>query len=686
MMSKEHRPGDACCRFLALAVAWLLSVVAPPVGAAEANEARTVRDVIWVWGNPEMAQPGEQTLATYAQAGPARRAALLGVSNIVMGGYGVPDDDGAARTICADVAGCDRLVLKIKSDGEPVGGTAESGAPFEYDQTIPRIRRLADEFPQIRAVLLDDLSTVGLRCGFNAGFVREIRGMLPGKYEAVKIWGVVHDESVRGFIRPDRTTDYGLSDIIRELDVIAFSQWHAKDLVRLEENVAHIRELFPGKPIVLSLYLYDYGGNGRMPLDLLEAQCQAALKMAHAGVVEGIVFTGVINDPAALAWTADWIKRVGEQKLGAPAPPTATKRGPTEETPAPEPLKIDKFYFMFHPVCWSIKMAGDQPSQNVTANRKEFLDTWELEIEVVRRQKQFMTRMKPNEALVLFPVSNAKPMQIIEQYATKVLGRRCIIVGAIALSDMPPGWRNVPNAIEQFVRDELAGKDEWLQNVPAEIRTEVDAEIRQTCADRGYDWGFSAIEAAYTMRLWALQIADKLKERRLVYDPATTRSEAFGEGFEQCAMTWKAMLPHYLGMAEGAPNIYDLSVTGARFLNGAEFKERVALANDIYLYLWQAKDGRCVGFYARSQCLLNDPQYYAQVPLEGMTLELWVISNYGSKLYPSEATSLKPENGHMKVHVLNGIRRAGDGLLYIIGDDISYRDFRQRLIDAQITQ
>jgi hypothetical protein len=151
------------------------------------------------------------------------------------------------------------------------------------------------------------MSTVGIDKGFKPEHIRQIRALLPGKYSRVKIWGVVYTMSLN---RP-RINDY-----IKELDVILLAEWHAKNVVHLAKNVAHCRRLFPDKPIVLGLYLYDYGDGRRIPRDLLAKQCDIALKLAHAGHIEGIEFTTINNDAEAVAWTADWIKRVGDQKVG----------------------------------------------------------------------------------------------------------------------------------------------------------------------------------------------------------------------------------------------------------------------------------------------------------------------------------------------------------------------------------
>ena len=61
-----------------------------------------------------------------------------------------------------------------------------------------------------------------------------------------------------------------------------------------------------------------------------------------------------------VAWTADWIRRVGDQRLAA-----ATDR---------RLLKIDKFYFMFHPVCWAMGMRGDEPPRCLRASARR--TTW----------------------------------------------------------------------------------------------------------------------------------------------------------------------------------------------------------------------------------------------------------------------------------------------------------------------
>ncbi len=269
-----------------------------------ADPPRTVRDLAWVWGNPEMAKAGTHTVATFAGAGCAERARLLGVPNVVMAGSGLPNDGAKADALTNEVASFQRLVWETTPDGTGLG------PPFVYKDRMAQIRKLVDKYPQIEGVLLDDMSTGKMDRGFKPEHIRHIREQFPGKYQAVKVWGVVYSMSL------DRKL---MDECLKELDVINLWVWHAKDIVDIDKYVAHCERVAPGKPIYLGIYLYDYGGERRMPLDLLKQHCEAALKLAHAGRIAGMVFLTINDDPQAVGWAADWIKRVGDQKLGAAA-------------------------------------------------------------------------------------------------------------------------------------------------------------------------------------------------------------------------------------------------------------------------------------------------------------------------------------------------------------------------------
>ena len=155
--------------------------------------------------------------------------------------------------------------------------------------------------------MLDDMSSVGIDHGFKPEHIRQVRQLLSGEFARVQLWGVVYTMNL------DREN---INDYIEELDVINLWTWHAKDVVDIEKNLTHCERLFPEKPIILGLYLYDYGDGRRISPELLQEQCATALKLAHARRIEGIVLLTINNDPEAVAWTANWVERVGNQTIG----------------------------------------------------------------------------------------------------------------------------------------------------------------------------------------------------------------------------------------------------------------------------------------------------------------------------------------------------------------------------------
>ena len=295
-------------------VAFCFGALQPAAPASEAKakqqaKPKTVHDIMWAWGTVSKAgrgEPGRHTLATYTKATPKEKARLLGVPNIMMCGNGLPSNDANALEWTEEVAGARSLVWEITTDD------GLHKPPFEYTKTAARIRMLKDKYPKIEAVLLDDMSSLSMKAGFRAKHVRALRKLLPGKYEAIRLWGVVYTMNFQKGKEVE-----GIDEMVRTLDVVNLWTWHAKDLKNLAKNVAHVEKLVPDTPIILGLYLYDYGGGRRMPMDIHEQQCATALKLAKEGRIEGIVFLTIDEVPEVLDWTTRWIKKVGGEKLPA---------------------------------------------------------------------------------------------------------------------------------------------------------------------------------------------------------------------------------------------------------------------------------------------------------------------------------------------------------------------------------
>jgi len=233
-----------------------------------------------------------------------QRAALLGTPSVFMAGAGLPLDEALARQSHEHVAKARTLVWEFTTDH---GG---HGAPWVYDKKLALLQKLIDDYPQppLVGVLLDDMTSMSVSAGLKPEDIARLRESLPA---GIKLFGVVYTMNMR---QP------GMDAIIKELDVINLWNWHAKDVVDLADNVAYCEEVAPDKPIILGLYLRDYGGGRLIPHDLHHLQVKTALELAHARRIEGMIFLTIDDDPPVLQWTADWIKEVGDQKIGQPQP------------------------------------------------------------------------------------------------------------------------------------------------------------------------------------------------------------------------------------------------------------------------------------------------------------------------------------------------------------------------------
>ena len=166
-------------------------------------------------------------------------------------------------------------------------------------------------------------------------------------------------------------------------------------------------------------------------------------------------------------------------------------------------------------------------------------------------------------------------------------------------------------------------------------------------------------------------------------DPETVTAEAFGEGFEQCAMTWKSMVAGYLGWRHPIENNFELSVSGFPHLFDAQLKERIHLDHDIRLFLWQKWHGLPMALIARAQGRLADPRYYIDLPVDDGFIEVY---SGRDMIWPADESPLSVKDGLMRVPVMTGQRQyASCDCCYVLGASYSYDEFRKLLLRAKIT-
>lgn len=331
---------------------------------------------------------------------------------------------------------------------------------------------------------------------------------------------------------------------------------------------------------------------------------------------------------------------------------------------------VRKVNFLIHPVTWvSLLVDGRLPPGN--RGEAEYRAALARETEVRRLQDEFIAAMPEDEILVLFPLGNYEPMLELEAYCTARLGERCIIL------------RRQP--IETSTE---AGY------LPDEHLLEATKEILAYCMKYGYGWNAQCLKVLFTSRGYALDLRNELERRQLRIDPLTIESEAFGEGFEQCAMTWKGMIGPYLGWSLPTENNYELSVSGAPFLNPARFIGRFVVRGDIRLFVWEGADLSPIGLFARASFRMTDPRY--MVRLNRNLEQLRLVNIKGGLVWSADKTRhsfipVEPES--LLLPVFDGSRRfyddnpLADQAVYLMGGKrMTTAQFRDMLLDMEVLE
>jgi hypothetical protein len=284
--------------------ALLFLVLAVPPWAAGAH----LIDMLWVWGIPEGNggyEMGKGRMlsttdpAAFAQADAQSKAAILGIPNVLMAGDGLPNDLRRAGELSRGIAGLKRIGWELGPDGG-------DGPPFVYTEKIAILKKLKQQYPRIEAVSIDDMLTSQRKKGLHPDDIATLRRQLHASVPGVSMWGIVYTMNL---------ADPVLPEYLKSIDVVNLWTWRADELRDLDAKFAAAEKLAGGKPIVLGLYLYDYGGHRKMPPDLLQLQCEKALALARQKRIRGIVFLAVNNDAGAVTWTRDWIRKVRDQAI-----------------------------------------------------------------------------------------------------------------------------------------------------------------------------------------------------------------------------------------------------------------------------------------------------------------------------------------------------------------------------------
>ena len=264
----------------------------------------TVRDRFWIFCCP--ANTDFRSLQRRSVMSPAEGAFYLDVPNIIM----VQASKSEAQYNRFEMP-FDQYALALRPLKRVAWSVVGSGGFTAPDETA-HVLELAERTPNVCAVMLDDFfradPTGGRHAAWTVDELRDLRGRVQGMAEPLDIL-------VTYYYR--RFLDLPLDDYLALIDVVTL--WGgATDLPELDATLAAVEERMPGKRIMQGLYMFDFGSQEPVSVELMEHQCETGLRWLREGRIEGMIFlSNTVADLGfpSVEWTRAWVRDVGDTAL-----------------------------------------------------------------------------------------------------------------------------------------------------------------------------------------------------------------------------------------------------------------------------------------------------------------------------------------------------------------------------------
>jgi hypothetical protein len=287
-----------------------LGVAAAGMGRADLeggdDPVETVRDRLWIWSHDARFYGGDFGLPGASRITPIEGAVYMGLRNVMFIQYqGVPTPPFEQYFV--PFRAMDRVYWTLSNNG---------GTEHSLGDEQEHVYRLARENPNIVGLLLDDFligsvgdgpATFGSQVRVD-DLVRAKARMRELGLERLSLAVVIYSHQLDPAIVP----------LVAEFDAVLFWTWKPERLPQLEPNLARLRELLPGKRVLLGCYMWDFDAGKPMPMELMPFQCDLGLQWLREGAIEGMIFLGTnICDLGieAVEWTRAWIAEHGDEPL-----------------------------------------------------------------------------------------------------------------------------------------------------------------------------------------------------------------------------------------------------------------------------------------------------------------------------------------------------------------------------------
>ena len=229
--------------------------------------ARLSPDEVWVWGGPTPYWGGSMADDTLV-----RGADFFQARNVVYV-YGP-----TTEKMLSLHAKYSKMLCQVNSNCRTPGALANS-----EEENAELLSRLSLQYPNIVGAMCDDFCTSFRYALLPERFEKIYRGVK--KYNsALRVYGVIYVHEL-GRIHFRLVQEF--------IDVVNLWHWHKDDILNIDENLEKCEENFPGKPIILGIFLHEYGRSDvGAPPELLCYQLEKAREFLAQKRIEGIIILG----------------------------------------------------------------------------------------------------------------------------------------------------------------------------------------------------------------------------------------------------------------------------------------------------------------------------------------------------------------------------------------------------------
>jgi len=145
------------------------------------------------------------------------------------------------------------------------------------------VSRLSLQFANIVGAFIDDTHGVAVHENATPDAPRRIKDAVCSHNPNLDLWIVVYTHEFEN--------EYW-KDWVDAVDVINLWVWEYQNLAHIDEYIPRCQEVFPGKPIVMGIYIRDYPSRSPVPTDFLKIELEAIARHLEAGTLQGYNILG----------------------------------------------------------------------------------------------------------------------------------------------------------------------------------------------------------------------------------------------------------------------------------------------------------------------------------------------------------------------------------------------------------